>query len=109
MNLKGDAAFAGSDLLVIQVYHFLSVQPSLYVVALYLDTHRVPIALFQYILFLVRNLNQPATSVRLLDTTCIVTLRSYFYLPAVYFHAFLYERADEYAGVSVSLLLELYG
>ena len=31
VNLKGDAAFAGSNLLVIQVYHFLSVQPSLYV------------------------------------------------------------------------------
>ena len=109
MNLKGDAAFTRSDLLIIQVYHFLSVQPSLYVVALYFDTHRVPIAFFQDILFLIRNLNQPATSVRLIDTTCIVALRSYFYLPAVYFHAFLYERADEYAGVSVSLLLKLYG
>ena len=33
VNLKGDAAFTRSDLLIIQVYHFLSVQPSLYVIA----------------------------------------------------------------------------
>ena len=39
-------ALTGSDLFIPDVYHLLSVEPSLYIISLYPDTHRVPLSLF---------------------------------------------------------------
>ena len=106
MDLQGDSALSGTNLLIIDIDHLLAIQPSLYVIALNFNTHSVPITKFQDILFLVRNLDQPATTIRLIDTTCVLTFRSDLYLPAVYFNALLDELANENAGVSVGLLFE---
>ncbi len=46
MYLQSDTPLTGSDLFIPDVYHLLSVEPSLYIISLYPDTHRVPLSLF---------------------------------------------------------------
>ena len=63
VDLEHDAAGLGTDQLIVYVYHRLAVQPSLDVVTFDTQTKSVPFAFLKNILFLVRNLNQPATAV----------------------------------------------
>jgi hypothetical protein len=109
MDLEADPATSPADSLIGDVGHRLAVEPGLQVVAFQADAHGVPLSVFKDVLFLVRNLIEPAAAVRLINAAGVVVRRSDLNLPATHLHAFRDDRADEHAGVAVSELLEFKG
>ena len=63
VDLEHDAAGLGTDQLIVYVNHRLAVQPCLHIVALHSQAKRVPFSFLEDLLFLVRNLDQPATAI----------------------------------------------
>ena len=84
MDLESDTTLCRTNLFVFEIGHWFPVQPSLHMVSFYTDTKCIPIALLQDVFLFVRNLYQPATAVRFVNTCCIVIIRSHFALPAMH-------------------------
>ena len=76
-------------------------------IALHAQTQRVPITLLQDLLLLIRDLDQPATAIGLIDTAGIVALGRHLALPAVHVVVTLDEGMEEETGIAVGNLLEL--
>ena len=93
---------------ILQVCHGNTIQPGLNMIALNTQAQLVPFAHLQHLLLLVGNLLQPATSVGLIDATCIITLGGNFALPSMHLVEPLDVGMEKEAAVAVALLLELH-
>ncbi len=82
MDLEGNGPLASGDLGIVKVYHLNPVEPGGNMTAHYTDFHVIPITHLQNMLFFIRDLNQPATTVGFVNPSGIVIGRSHFYLPS---------------------------
>ena len=76
-------------------------------VALDAQAQGVPVPFLQDFLFLIRYLDQPATTIGFIDAAGVMALGSNFTLPSVDMVVPLDERVEEQAGIAVGDLLEL--
>ena len=109
MDLEADPAPSPADSLIGDVGHRLTVEPGLEMVAFQANAHSVPLSVFKDVLFLVRNLIEPATAVRLVNSAGIVVRGSNLNLPTADFDALGDDGTDEDARIAVSELLEFKG
>ena len=109
MYLQSDTTFTFADNLVGQVNHLNTIQPSLNFVTLNANTQGIPIAGFEDVLFLLIDLSQPATTIRLEDTSSVLAFGSHLNLPAANFGLTLDNRTEEQTRVAVCTLFELCG
>lgn len=109
MDLETNPAPSLADRLIGDVGHRLTVEPGLEMVAFQADAHSVPLSVFKDVLFLVRNLIQPAAAVGLVDSTGVMVWRSDLDLPSADLHALRDDGTDEHSRVAVSELLEFKG
>ncbi len=109
MDLETDPAPSLADRLIGDVGHRLTIEPRLKMVAFQADAHSVPLSVFKDVLFLIRNLIQPAAAVGLVDSTGVMVWRSDLDLPSADLHALRDDGTDEYSRVAVSELLEFKG
>src|SRR5512133_2230412 len=104
MYLKQYPALAFTNLLIRHFRHRLAIEPGGYLIAFNTDLHSVPVAHFKDLLFFIRNLVDPAATVRFIYTACILSGRRNFNLPSRNADTGFYIRTDEYTAVAVSFL-----
>src|SRR5574344_1853378 len=76
-------------------------------ITLHSYTHSIPLILFQYVFFLIGNLDKPSATIRFIYTTGIITLWSNLNLPSFNFNIISNNRTDENARISICNLFEL--
>src|SRR5690606_29015973 len=107
VDLQGDEALAGTDLLIFYADHFFAVEPGGRLAALHFYLHLIPFPFLERLFFFCGGLYEPASAVRFINASGMLPGRRHFHLPAADLHP-VDGGAEKDAAVAVGLLLELH-